>query len=123
VASDAVHNRAAIVHRVLKDRTGIDNPIEMGDGQANLSAVNGPQVARPSGAVQINRVIDTPIAGGQYDRRTVPDQSQMADQTSVEYGVQVGAVSTTPFAMAGQRAARGARQAHAVQHAGAGRQQ
>src|SRR6476660_6587472 len=96
----------ATVHRVVKDRTGIDNPIEMGDGQANLSAVNGPQVARAGGSVQIDRVVDTAIAGGQPDWRTVPDQSQMADQASVEYGVQVGAVSTAPLAMAGQRAAR-----------------
>ena len=113
-------NRAAIVHRVLKDRTGIDNPIEMGDGQANLSAVNGPQVARAGGAVQINRVVDTAIAGGQHHWHTIPDQSQMADQASVEHGVQVGAVGTASLTMAAQCAAWGAGQAHGVQHAGAG---
>jgi hypothetical protein len=67
---------------VLKDRAGIDNPIEVGDRQAYGSAVDRPQVARAGGAVQIDRVVDTAIAGRQHHWRTVPDQCQMADQAA-----------------------------------------
>ena len=35
-----------VVHRVVKDRAGVHNPVEVGDCEANRFAVDVPQIAR-----------------------------------------------------------------------------
>ena len=38
-AGGAVHDRAAVVHRVVEHRAGVDDPVQVGDGQADRAAV------------------------------------------------------------------------------------
>src|SRR4051794_136491 len=64
VARDAVHDRAAVVHRVVEDRTGIDDPVEMGDGQADRGTVDRGEIASAGRAVQIDRVSMRPYPVG-----------------------------------------------------------
>src|SRR5690606_10639038 len=108
----AVHHRAAVVHRVAEHRAGVDDPVEVGDGQADRGAVGDPQPAGAGGAVDVDGVVDAAVAGGQHDGGAVADEPDVADQPRVEHGVQVGPVGAGAFAVPGQGRAGGRREAH-----------
>jgi hypothetical protein len=84
-SNDAKHDRAAVIHRVVEHRPGVDNPVQMGDRHADRGAVNSLQIASPGGAVQIDDVIDASVSSWQHNRCTIAHQSEMADQARVQH--------------------------------------
>jgi hypothetical protein len=99
---------------VVEHRAGVDDPVDVRDGQADRAAVEQPQVAGAGGSVHVDGVVDAAVAGGQHHGRAVADHAEMADQAGVEHGIEVVAVGAGAFAQPGDGAAAGGGEAHPI---------
>ena len=87
---EAVDHGTAVVHRVVEDRAGQHHPVDERHGRAHRDRLlGGAQAAAGHRAVQVEMVTGPPVARGHHHRATGHLQTQVADESGVEHGVEV----------------------------------
>ena len=97
----AVRDDRAVVGAVVELGAGVDQPVEQRHRDADRQPVvapGGEQRPAAGGAVQVERVADADVQGGQHPRLAVDGEAERAVVRLVEHGVGGGLVVAHPVA-------------------------